>query len=76
MARERPYAFSAVVRRVVLDNIRLTVRAENPNVAHDKAREFLADFPEESSVEGVDYAYIENRENMSSEVLDLGRDIK
>ena len=68
---EQPFLFSAVVRRTVLDNIRCTVRASNPEEAKDKAREFLSQYPEESNVEGVDYAYIDNRENMSAEVLDL-----
>lgn len=71
---ERPYHFVAVVRRVVMDNIRLTVRAENPIVGRDKAEKFLSVFPEPSDVEGVDYGYIENRENLDTEVLDLGLD--
>ena len=74
MAKERPYPFVSVVRRVVLDNIRLTVRAENPKVAKEKAKKFLSEYPSKSYVEGVDYAFIENRENLDSEVLDLELD--
>lgn len=74
MAKERSYSFVAVVRRVVLDNVRLNVRATNPIVARDKADKFLESFPDKTDVEGVDYAFIENREHMSAEVLDLSQE--
>lgn len=62
----------AVVRRTILDNVRFTVRAKNPDDAYSKAKEFLAEFPNKTFVDGVDWAFIENRENLESEVLDLG----
>ena len=71
MAKERPYLFTAVVRRTVVDNIRFTVRAANPLVARAKAEKFLQQFPEESTVEGVDYAYIDNREHLENTVAEL-----
>lgn len=71
MAKPRPFTFAAVVRRTVMDNISLTAWGLNPEEARERAREFLKDFPEKSYVEGVDYAFIENRENLDAEVLDL-----
>lgn len=71
---KRPYAFAAIVRRTVLDNIRFTVRAPNAEEARDKAEKFLSQFPDKTTVDGIDYAYIENRENMESEVVDLSPD--
>lgn len=68
---ERPFLFTSVVRRVVLDNLRFTVRASNPEEARDKAKKFLSEYPEATEVEGIDYAYIDNRENMDVEVLHL-----
>ncbi len=68
---DKPFHFAAVVRRTVMDNITLTVRALNPSEAHDKAKEFLREFPSPASVDGVIYGYIDNRENLDSDVLDL-----
>lgn len=71
---ERLYPFVAVVRRIVMDNMRFTVRADTVEEARSKAKSFLQDFPDASEVDGIDYAYIDNRENLDVEVLDCDID--
>lgn len=71
MAKPRPYSFAAVVRRVVLDNVTVSAWGANPEEARDRAKVFLSTFPEPTDGEGVDYAFIDNRENLDAEVLEL-----
>lgn len=67
----KKFAFSAVVSRVVTDDITLYVSAGSEAEARSKATEFLHDFPKESIVEGVSHAYIENREQSDIQITSL-----
>ena len=71
MSKQKQFSFVAVVRRTVLDNVRLKVRARGPKEAYEKAEKFLSVFPEPSDVDGIDYGYIENRMNVDTETLEL-----
>ena len=71
---KRPFLFVAVLRRTVMDNLRFTVRADTLEQARAKAKEFVQDYPDPTEVEGIDYAYIDNRANLDVEVLDLDID--
>lgn len=74
---DKKFAFTAVVKRVVTDDITLHVKAESEEAAREKAFEFLHDFPRPSMVEGVSHAYIENRTQNDEEVvtLELEKDV-
>lgn len=65
------YKLQALVRRTVIDTISLDVEAKSPDEALSKATRVLESFPSEHSVEGCSYAYIENRQNQDSEVLEI-----
>lgn len=68
---DKKFAFTAVVKRVVIDDITLHVKADSEEAAREKAFEFLHDFPRPSTVEGVSHAYIENREQNDEQVISL-----
>lgn len=68
---EKKFAFTAIVKRVVTDDITLHVKADTEQEARDKAMEFLHIFPKASDIEGVTHAYIENREQNDGQVVYL-----
>jgi len=67
----RKFPFRAVVKRVVTDDILVHVKADTEEEAYSKAMEFLHIFPQPSDIEGVDFAYIENRDQSDATVVAL-----
>jgi len=65
------YPMTAKVQRIVTDTISLKVEAENESQAILKAIKVLEQFPSEVTGEGVNYMYIENREQDNVTVLDI-----
>lgn len=65
------YVLSGTVERRVQDDITVAVWARSPKAAIDKVTRFLSQFPGAASTVDVDYAYIENRDTLDTEVLDL-----
>lgn len=67
----RRYLYNAVVNKTISDNVTVGVWAKSLKEAQEKAIAFLEDFPAPANGEGIDYAYINNRETLASEVVNL-----
>lgn len=65
------YVLSGTVERVVQDDITVAVWARSPKAALEKVTRFLNQFPGAATTVDVDYAYIENRDTIKADVLDL-----
>lgn len=68
---EHTFPLVAVTTRVVTDTILLRVKASTLEEARDKAMVVLKRYPDAHEEDGVDYVYINNRENGESEVHSL-----
>lgn len=68
---KRIYRITGVVNRTVRDTVTLQVLADTENEAVDLACRILDVFPDPHFNEDVPYAYIENRENLTSHVEDI-----
>lgn len=66
--------YTAKVRRTVIDTVSLVVTAEDTQEGYQLAREVLKVFPDVHGVDGVNYCYIENRENISSTLLEIKKE--
>lgn len=70
------YPLAAVTTRTVTDTVLLKVKAESLEEARNKAMAALRFYPDGHDEDGIDYCYINNRENGQAEVhsleLDLG----
>lgn len=67
----RSFPVRAVVRKIFLDNVILTVRAENEAEALEKAGEALEQYPGATDGSSVPFFYVENREVEDSHVSNI-----
>ena len=69
----KTFLMSAVLKRTVLDNASLKVRASSLDHAYEIARDFLADFPNNTKQwsASVPMFIVENRESLDSDTIDL-----
>lgn len=65
------FQFTGKVRRVVEDTISVVVDSDTETDAYEKAEKVLKMFPKEHTEEGVPFCYIENRDYLETEVIDL-----
>lgn len=71
----RTYEATGIVKRTVIDTITVRVKVEDETEVPEKASLVLASFPKEHHQEGASYCYIENRDNVDTEVLEI-KDIR
>lgn len=67
----KKFIFTGEVHRVVVDTITVAIFADEREEAAHKARVVLETFPKAQSIEGANYCYVENREQIDSELLSL-----
>jgi len=69
----KAFIMSAVLKRTVLDNASLKVRASSLEHAYEIAREFLADYPNNTRQwkDSVPFFIVESRESLDSDTIDL-----
>lgn len=66
------YKLSANLRVISADRVALTIEADSYEEAKLKAEEMLHSFPENShSVDGVTYAFIEDRQRLETVITDI-----
>lgn len=65
------YPLIAKVKKIVIDTVTLNVKADSELEAFYVAEKALAKFPAEHSEEGISYCYIENRETLDTEILEI-----
>lgn len=72
--KTQKFIFTGEVRRTVVDSITVVVHDTDEEAAAQKAKNVLETFPKPSDAD-VRYCYIENREQLDSEILSLeGKD--
>ena len=59
------------VTRELTDDMTLVISAENSSEAHQKAYDVLKEYPKVDPNSGCDFAYIDNRTNGKSSVIDI-----
>lgn len=67
----RSFPVRAVVRKIFLDNVILTVQADNEKDALEKAQQALEEYPGAVTLPGVPFFYVENREVEDSHVSNI-----
>lgn len=68
----KTFELSALVKRTVYDTVLLKVEADNINDAYGKAEAVLEIFPDPHDEQGINYCYIEKREQQDrATVLDM-----
>ena len=65
------YPLIAKVKKIVVDTVTLNVKADSELEAFYIAEKALAKFPEEHDEEGISYCYVENRETLDTEILEI-----
>lgn len=69
------YPLIAKVKRIVVDTITLNIRADSELEAFFIAEKALVKFPGPHSEEGISYCYIEDRETVDAEVLEIKENV-
>lgn len=69
------YPLIAQVKKIVIDTVTMNVQADCELEAFYIAEKALAKFPEAHDEEGISYCYIENRETIHSEVIDIKENV-
>lgn len=71
MSKKKKYCLVAEVERTVIDTVLIRVEAETQSEAYATAHRALEVFPKPHGEDGVDFCYVENRENLGSKVVNL-----
>ena len=69
------YYYTVTVERTVVDTINLSVEAEDETEAYKTIQKAVKQFPAPLENDKIKHMYVENRETISSQLLDLERKV-
>lgn len=69
----RSFLLTGKVKRTFLDEITLQIEASSELEAYGKAQRILESYPDKHYEEGASYVFVENRETLNSEVVDISQ---